>query len=91
MAETSDEEIREQATERLLNDPRTRDVTVEVEPVAGNVSLRGVVGSEAVKQAAAEIVRSVPGVTLVINELMIRPGRTEEQPEPPAIPPTRSG
>jgi hypothetical protein len=56
---------------RLVADERTRDAVIEVSAAAGEVTLRGAVDSEGIREAAEQIARSASGATLVINELAV--------------------
>lgn len=67
-----------QVTAALAADRRTALVPIEVIADRGIVTLRGEVPSPEVRSAAEQIVRSVPGVITVINELDF----CVEQPEP---------
>jgi osmotically-inducible protein OsmY len=78
----SDSQLVGDVTEELLYDPRIMDVAgVAVSAEAGNVTLRGTVGSFYQKRAAAAASRRVRGVTGVRNELQVRlmtEGRRED-------------
>ena len=52
----------------IASDPVTKNITVEVTAKAGQVTLKGVVFSPALLDAAAEVARRVPGVTQVLSE-----------------------
>jgi len=67
MKENSSLEL--QVESALLQDRLTEDADIEVLDHNGIVTLRGVVPSRDVRDRAEEIVRTVPGVTTVINEL----------------------
>ena len=56
---------------RLVADERTRDAVIQVSAAAGEITLRGAVDSEGVKEAAEQIAASATGATLVINELTV--------------------
>ncbi|HWE61821.1 MAG TPA: BON domain-containing protein [Chloroflexota bacterium] len=72
MIDTPNAQLQAAIERRLLEDPRTRNAIIDVACLAGQVTLSGTVPTPAVKAAAEEIARSVPGVTLVINELIVR-------------------
>jgi osmotically-inducible protein OsmY len=78
----SDSELVADVTEELLYDPRIADVDgIAVSADAGDVTLRGTVGSFHQKRAAADASRRVRGVTGVANELQVRlmtEGRRED-------------
>jgi osmotically-inducible protein OsmY len=63
--------------DRLLNDPQTKDETIEVIADSNEVTLRGRVRSQDVKEAAERDARAVSGVALVINELEVAPDDNE--------------
>ena len=67
MKENSSLEL--QVESALLQDRLTEDADIEVLDNNGIVTLRGVVRSRESRDRAEEIVRTVPGVTTVINEL----------------------
>jgi len=46
---------------------------IEVETVAGVVSLRGTVGSQAISDEAEKIAAAIPGVVSVRNNLKVSP------------------
>ncbi len=56
----------------LFEDPRTKDFAVEVLDTNGVVTLRGHVPSHDASGVIESIVRDVPGVVSVINELDVR-------------------
>jgi uncharacterized protein with GYD domain len=56
---------------RLAADPRTTASPINVSVVGSQVTLEGTVPAPGVKQAAEEIVRAQPGVTLVLNDLRV--------------------
>lgn len=59
---------------RLLNDPRTSALSINVKTMDGGVvQLSGFVKSEVEKTQAGEIARSVKGVTRVINDVVVSP------------------
>ena len=92
---TQDEKIAEAVEERLTSDERTKDMAIEVSSAAGEVTLRGQVDSQGMKEAAEQIARSVSGVMLVINELAVTTDqqRREENtiPRVPVVPATGPG
>lgn len=73
---TPDERLTEAVEARLVADERTRDAVIEVSAAAGEITLRGSVDSEEIKEVAEQVAQATPGVTLVINELVVT---TEEQ------------
>lgn len=82
---TADTAVAARVTARLADDRRTALAAIDVSAIAGEVTLMGAVPSQAIKQAAEEIARSVPGVALVVNELRVEP---EEEPARPPIGPS---
>ena len=64
---------------RLMADERTPGLGVNVDTTAGEVTLFGVVASEAAKAAAEEDARKVSGVTTVRNELQVVPKAQQER------------
>jgi osmotically-inducible protein OsmY len=60
-----------QVTAALAAHPRTEQAVIEVIHDRGVVTLQGQVESMAVRSAAAEIAGQQPGVTTVVNELMV--------------------
>ena len=57
----------------LGRDPRTRDLPIGVYPRLGVVRLSGAVHNGQQKSAAGEIAKNFPGVTSVINDLVVDP------------------
>jgi osmotically-inducible protein OsmY len=58
-----------QVESALLQDRLTQDYGIEVLDSNGVITLRGMVPSHKVREAAEAVVREVSGVTSVINEL----------------------
>ena len=56
---------------RLLADPRTPALDINVDTRAGIVTLFGIVATQDAKAAAADDARKVTGVTRVVNELQV--------------------
>jgi osmotically-inducible protein OsmY len=56
---------------RLLADPRTPALDINVDTRAGVVTLFGIVPTQEAKAAAAADARKVSGVTRVVNELQV--------------------
>jgi osmotically-inducible protein OsmY/Icc-related predicted phosphoesterase len=81
---TADSVVEARVTARLADDPRTALAPIDVAAIAGEVTLVGAVPSQAAKEAAEQIARSVPGVRLVVNELVVR---AEHEPELATAPP----
>lgn len=73
---TPEERLAEAVEARLVADERTRDAVIEVSAAAGEITLRGSVDSEGIKEVAEQVAQATPGTTLVINELVVT---TEEQ------------
>jgi osmotically-inducible protein OsmY/sporulation protein YlmC with PRC-barrel domain len=67
----------------LAEDPRTALAPIDVSSSGGAVTLIGQVASGAVREAAEQIARSVPGVVMVINALEVRPHDMEFEPMVP--------
>ena len=63
--------VTKQITDALMNDPRTKDIAIDVIYNQGMVILSGTVRSPEVAQAAEEIARAQPGVVIVTNELKV--------------------
>ena len=70
---TVDSAVAAGVTAALAKDPRTRLAAIEVVCERGVVSLRGSVDTAEERRAAEEVARSVPGVLLVVNELLVQP------------------
>ena len=64
--------ITDRVTERLQNDPRTRDENIDVSFSQGTLTLTGTVSSEAARQAAEEIARDDESVVNTLNELKVK-------------------
>jgi len=58
---------------RLASDPQVAATRIEVDTTNGTVQLSGVATSDTEKLRAAQIARSVPEVTGVRNDIVIRP------------------
>lgn len=72
MSMTQSDEITNAVEAKLTSDERLKDRAIEVSSQAGSLTLRGEVASEDEKAVAEELARSVDGVDVVINELVIR-------------------
>ena len=77
---TPDTALTGRVTAALADDPATALVPIEVISLLGVVTLQGVVPTPEVKEQAERIVRRIPGVRTVINELEVR------RPEPDVPP-----
>ena len=83
----SDERIREDVCERLMQHGQIDASDIEVDVSNGEVTLKGVVDSRQIKRMAEDVADSVPGVKDVHNQLRIgepqqrgaAPGGTEER------------
>jgi hypothetical protein len=73
---TPEERLTEAVEARLVADERTRDAVIQVSAAAGEITLRGSVDSEEIKEVAEQVAQAPPGATLVINELVVT---TDEQ------------
>ena len=62
-------DLRTQVQAALMQDSLMKDYGIEVLDSNGIITLRGTVPTRATRERAEEIVRSVEGVTSVINEL----------------------
>jgi osmotically-inducible protein OsmY len=69
---SSDEILRQHLLDELLYDPRTSQAQIEVDVKRGVAVLAGVVGSNAVKQAAARSAERIDGIRAVANGLTVR-------------------
>jgi cytidylate kinase len=58
----------------LRDDPETQDVRVTIEAVGSRVTLRGIVVSQAERQSAQRVVRGVPGVAEIDDQLKLMAG-----------------
>jgi len=58
-----------QVESALLKDPLTEDANIEVLDSNGVVTLRGIVHSHEARDRAEAVVRTLDGVTSVINEV----------------------
>jgi osmotically-inducible protein OsmY len=63
-----------QITKALAQDPRTAKAVIDVAYLGGRVTLLGTVGSSATKAAALEVVRGVPGVVTIDDEIAVKAG-----------------
>ena len=68
-----DKHITEKVQNKLKSDPVYKFEHVEVSTYAGTVQLSGFVDTQMQGEHAAEVARSVPGVTHLINGLAIKP------------------
>jgi hypothetical protein len=69
----ADTDLAAKVSYALAHDPSTRQGYIGVYPMLGEVHLRGRVRTGAMRQAAGEIARRVPGVAQVYNELVVDP------------------
>lgn len=67
-----DKTLQAQVKAALANDPIVKSLQVDVEVSRGEVSLGGFVDSAAQRDAAVATVRTVSGVTKVVNNLTVR-------------------
>jgi len=72
MSMTQRDKITAAVEEKLTSDERLKDRVIEVSAQAGELTLRGEIASEDEKAVAEALARSVDGVDVVINELVIR-------------------
>ncbi len=63
-----------QITKALAQDPRTAKAVIDVTHFGGRLTLLGTVGSPATKAAVLEVVRSVPGVIAIDDEIAVKAG-----------------
>ena len=70
----ADEPLDFQITKALERDPRTAKTVIDVTTLGSRVTLLGSVGSAATKAAVLEVVRSVPGVAAIDDEIAIKAG-----------------
>jgi hyperosmotically inducible periplasmic protein len=66
-------QMKEEVETKLRRDPRTRDFPIEIFDYNGVFILQGEVPSETISQLVEDIVRGVPGVVSVSNELYVKP------------------
>lgn len=64
-------DVGQQVTSALMDDPRTKEAVIEVSNDRGILTLIGTVDSEETRQAAEAIARQQPGVVSVVNELKV--------------------
>ena len=92
---SQDDKLSQAVEARLVADERTRDAVIQVSSAAGELTLRGSVDSEAIKEAAEHIAQTAPGATLVINALMVTTDEqrreTDTVPRVPVVPASGSG
>lgn len=55
----------------LLDEPLTKNCTIDVVNNQGTITLTGTVPTEEARQAAEEVARKQRGVVLVVNELEV--------------------
>ena len=72
----SDERIREEISDALMNDAEIDASEIEIEVQNGEVVLRGSVDSREAKRAAEDLAESVQGVNDVRNEIRVSRGDT---------------
>lgn len=81
----SDERIREEVSDALMDDGRIDASEIEVDVTSGQVTLRGTVDSRETKRAAEDVVDGVSGVHDVQNMLRVetrgQEDRAEDRPE----------
>ena len=68
---TPDTAVAAEITAALATDPRTELAEIGVTSMHGVITLEGVAGSEAEKEAAEHIARETAGVMLVVNEVIV--------------------
>ena len=70
-------DLQRQAQKAILDDPRTKEHGIEVLNENGVITLQGYVPSREVKEAAEAIVKDVPKVVSIINQLKIQTEKPE--------------
>jgi len=81
-----DKKINETVQSRMKNEPVYKFESVEVNTFGGIVQLSGFVNSPDQKRRAEEIARHVPGVSQVVNALVLKPGPGYTSPSPTGQP-----
>lgn len=71
LAAEDGEPIRRRIYSALRRDPRVPEAGIDVAVDERRVTLTGVVPSESAKRAVAELVRSIPGVSDVIDRIQV--------------------
>lgn len=84
-----DSELAERVREALRSASRTQKSAIEVTAQGGLVTLKGTAPTAEVVDAAEVIATSQPGVTDVVNDLVVDPEEEPDQQGPP-FPPVRS-
>jgi len=69
----SDESLREAIREQLLQHPEIHPAGIDVQVEAGEVTLQGTVADRDTRWLVEDLVESVPGVSLVHNQLRVAP------------------
>jgi osmotically-inducible protein OsmY len=64
--------ISNQVLSALQEDPRTKDEMIDAVVNQGMVTLTGTVKSNDVREAAEQVIRRLPGVITVVNELRVK-------------------
>lgn len=84
-------ELRAKVEERLRRDEFVGQYDIRTEVAGSEVTLRGAVGQQYEKEKAAEIARSVEGVSDVENELLVGKGVGDQEALPPVTAPQPGG
>jgi len=78
--------LRARARAALRSDERSNEIDVDIEVSAGEVRLRGIVVDDGEKKVVQEVVRAVPGVKSVRDELQTMAGGLYRFPSQPSRP-----
>jgi cytidylate kinase len=73
VAEVRDSSLAARAQGSLLCHPSTKEVHVSVNARQGQLTVRGMVDEEAQRKAVEAVVAQIPGVTGVLNEMIVTP------------------
>jgi hyperosmotically inducible protein len=84
-----DSELAERVRKALQSDSRMQKSAIEVTAQGGLVTLKGTAPTAEVVDAAEVLATSQPGVTDVVNDLVVVSGEEPDQQGPP-FPPVRS-
>lgn len=73
-------DLRERVQKALAEDPRTREVAIEVLNENGVITLGGIVPHPNINEAAESIVKDIDGVVSVVNEIQVRKDGEDDNP-----------
>lgn len=73
-------DLREKVQDALIDDPRTREASIEILNNNGVITLGGIVPEAEISDAAESITKNISGVISVVNEIQVRADVDDDNP-----------